>query len=333
MGTGTHIVVRRSTGEWAVVWRDGHVVDFEDPSVSVSALADQVAASGRQASRPVKDHTGRVQRLVARPVRPPLAIEPWAVQVLVGSGKRPCGDPRPLGAAIWDHHEMHTVVTRQFHALSSSARPFRRVLPGSTITAKLVESSVEETLLTAGLHPPATPDHFQGEMTVLHDDGHLMRWQIVVVVDSSSRHTLRAVCHDISDVKPPRIDCAPNQPVGDQYGLLTFPADGAPPRISQWSRPHETDAMHEAQPGRCPGIHPDDQPFLTLMAELAIASLADARSPRPLRFEHGDGTWTTNMVRTARSPAMGPARHRIVYIELLQTGAAEADLQSRVVSS
>lgn len=317
-----------------MVWRDGQAVDFEYPGAALSALADQVAASGKTASRLVEDDTGRVQKLVARPVHPPLPIRPWVVQILVGSARGRIPGPQPVGAAIWDHHEMHTIVTRRFHALSSSSdRPFRPVLPGSMITAKLVDSSVEETLLTAGLDPCATSDHFQGEMIVLHDDGHLMRWQIVTIVDGRSRHTLRAVCHDISDVKPPWIDCAPNQPVGGQYGLLTFPADGAPPQIRQWSGSSGTDKVDGTVPSVWPAIHPDDQPFLTLMAELAIASLADAHSPRPLRFQRGDGTWTESSVRTARSPAAGPARHRIVYIELLPTAAASSVPRSQVVAS
>lgn len=327
------IVVCLNTGEWAVVWRDGQAVDFEYPGAALSAIAGQVAASGKTASRLVEDASGRMQKLVARPVHPPLPIHPWAVQILVGSASGRILGLRPVGAAIWDHHEMHTIVTRRFHALSSYDRPFRPVLPGSMITAKLVESSVEETLLTAGLDPCATSDHFQGEMIVLHDDGHLMRWQIVTIVDSSSRHTLRAVCHDISDVKPPWIDCAPNQPVGGQYGLLTFPANGGPPQIRQWSGSSGTARVDGTVPSIGPTIHPDDQPFLTLMAELAIASLADAHSPRPLRFQRDDGTWTTNMVRIARSPAAGPARHRIVYIELLPTAAASSLPRSQVVAS
>ncbi|MFD6158700.1 GAF domain-containing protein [Nocardia sp. NPDC060256] len=88
-----------------------------------------------------------------------------------------------------------------------------------------------------------TPDaQFESSLCILHDDGHLMNWQIMARGRNDERHVgVRALTHDVTDIAPPVVGPfetlrLTNEDItdGPAAALLAFGARSSPPPISSW---------------------------------------------------------------------------------------------------
>ncbi|RJO67966.1 hypothetical protein D5S18_34255 [Nocardia panacis] len=213
---------------------------------------------------------------------------------------------------------------------TDDADGFKRIRSPGEFFRKVVRFDAVSDLIELATHP--TPDAiFSTNITVLHDRGNLMNWQITTRSRNDNHHTgMRGITHDITDVIPPAISPLetlgltstpdPNAPAA---ALLAFPSTSPTPVIANWigKVPTWIDWQREGDTNL---IHPDNWPDLTRTAVLLQAALPDSETTTPARIRaHTPTGWQPVTITSRRYPGEVGDRLHIIRIEkatLKETG-------------
>ncbi|MDL9937510.1 hypothetical protein QSJ18_12205 [Gordonia sp. ABSL1-1] len=162
---------------------------------------------------------------------------------------------------------------------------------------------------------------FQGSLTVLHDDSHLMAWRALARGAAGPNGTeVRGMFHDVTDTEPPQIglltalrlsdvesqdNAAPAVLVAYRPATATSPST---PAIMYWvsARPGyiAESAVDHADSIPVAGnlIHPDDWPRFTDAARQLADGADDLEIPFPARLLGADGQWVQVRFSLRRYP-------------------------------
>lgn len=287
--------------------------------VDAADLADWVRRSGSEADQVVSGRGGH-RRVRILPVLGPEG-DVYALQLWVGAPDEPIPAPRPAAGIGWYAGELQVQQRLESWMMSTDdADGFKRVRSPGEFFRKVVKFDDATALIALGTNPE--PDaQFTSNIVVLHDNGHLMNWQIFARGRTDlERPGLRGLTHDVSDVEPAAL--GPHEALGltDEPGpespaaaLIAFPPTGAP-LIAQWIG-HVPAWIDWQREGDAELIHRDDWKAVAKSAVMLQSGLPDTKAVTPARIRaHNPSGWQPVTITARRYPGEVGSRLHIVRI-------------------
>jgi hypothetical protein len=163
--------------------------------VQQSSVTTDVVLNGRQGQKKVQ----------ARPI---VGFEGdvYGIQLWVGALDEEMTPPRSCAATNWDIETLVVRQTLESYMMSyvSSAGFSESCDPGEFLR-KVVQFDKLNELLDLCLSD-GTRTQFDGRLSVLHDDGHLMAWRAIARKNAGpDKSDIRGISHDVTDTESPSI--------------------------------------------------------------------------------------------------------------------------------
>jgi hypothetical protein len=287
--------------------------------VDVTDLTDWVRRSGSVFDQIVSGRGGH-RRVQAVPVPGPEG-DVYALHLWVGAPDEPIPARRPAAGIGWYTGELQVQQRLESWMMSTDdADGFKRVRSPGEFFRKVVKFDDATTLIALGTNPDPA-DRFTSNIVVLHDNGHLMNWQIFARGRTDlDRPGLRGLTHDISDVEPASI--GPYEALGlteepdrgaPAAALLAFPPNGGP-YIAQWIGPVPAWIDWQRE-GDAELIHRDDWEAVAKTAVMLQCGLPGTKAVTPARIRaHTPSGWQPITITSRRYPGEVGSRLHIVRI-------------------
>lgn len=246
----------------------------------------------------------------------------YAIHLWIGPEHQPPTPRRPTAGICWHLGELQIRQRLESWMMSTDDEDgFKRVRSPGEFFRKVVRFDEVTQLIALATNPDPTT-RFATTITVLHDRGHLMHWQVVARGRTDLQHTgMRGLNHDITDTAPPTIgpleqlgltdDPAENAPAA---ALLAFPPSSPTPVIAQWigKVPTWIDWQRE---GDAELIHHDDWEALRRTTIILQADIPDSQTTTPVRIRaHTDTGWQPALITSRRYPGEVGDRLHIIRI-------------------
>ncbi|MFF2088618.1 GAF domain-containing protein [Nocardia sp. NPDC058176] len=256
----------------------------------------------------------------------------YGIHVWVGETE-PSTPPRPAAAIRWNSGELQVQQQLESWMMSTDdADGFKRVRSPGEFFRKVVRFDKAPELIQIATKPVAGHT-FDATITVLHDRGHLMCWQIAARTRDDEHSGMRALTHDITDVSPPEIGpletlglTAEPDPDAPAAALLAFPPDSDRAIIALWvtKAPSWVDWLRE---GDIELIHPDDQRELARTTTILAPDLPGHDQHGEIITQariraHTETGWQPVSITSRRYP--GPAGERLHIIRICKIDQAES---------
>ncbi|MEV5650543.1 GAF domain-containing protein [Nocardia sp. NPDC052254] len=291
--------------------------------VDAGEPTDRVRRSGSVFDQIVSGRGGR-RRVRAVPVLGPEG-EVYALQLWIGAPDEPVPEPRPAAGIGWYAGDLQVQQRLESWMMSTDdADGFKRVRSPGEFFRKVVKFDDATALIALGTSPE--PDaRFTSNITVLHDSGHLMNWQIFARGRTDlDRPGLRGLTHDVSDVEPPAL--GPHEALGltDEPGpdtpaaaLMAFPLSGAP-LIAQWIG-HVPTWIDWQREGDAELIHREDWEAVAKTAIMLQPGIPGTKAVTAARFRaHTPSGWQPVTITSRRYP--GEVGHRLHIVRIARAG-------------
>lgn len=310
-----------------IVAKDGHPRDWtstrrldRDENVELTNLLSWVRHNGAHLQQSTHGRTGP-RRIEADPVLGP-DDDVYGIHLWIGEAHEPIPPHRPAAGISWQLGELHIQQRLESWMMSTDdADGFKRVRSPGEFFRKVVRFDDVTDLIALATNPdPAAT--FHTNITVLHDHGHLMNWQVVARARTDTT-TIGAhgLTHDITDTAPAAIgpletlglasDPDDNAPAA---ALLAYPPDAATPLIAQWigKVPTWIDWQREGDPEL---IHHDDWAALRRATVLLEAGLPDSEITTTARIRANTPTgWQPVTITSRRYPGEVGDRLHIIRV-------------------
>lgn len=280
----------------------------------VVALIDRVCRGESGSADATVDGPSGPQRVVALPVVGPDASV-FAVQVWIARPDIEPSQPRQVGTLRFNLDTLAADVSADLLAMSSAVN--HHYPPTVSVEALLRKVLHCDDMGSVGrtCHSPAQHGSTLTRALILHDHGHLMRWQLWVHA-SADFNAVHVVAHDISDAEPPTID-APfvndhDQANNPQAGLVVLccpTADAnAQPVATHWI----TEAPEWLHPSWNTGaatnfdlIHPDHWQAIRNIQGVLGGSPDGTEMACSVAARGSNDQWIPTRISMARYPGAG----------------------------
>lgn len=306
-----HVAETLSPGQHSLVWTRGRRADWQSTSaifrhtgVDPDCHIQRARQTGQDSDSIVPGRNGDRWRVITIPSIGPEG-DVHAVSLHVAA---PDVDPGPapqVGAITLES----TTVTQAAQSLLLTSADIG--LEGQALdTAAFLRSvfSFDEVAEFADhcLAPMRRPA-FRGVMGVKHDDGRVLKLQVVSRFDPA-RGSMRGITQDLTDHEPWELNLVAllkSSPIGSGRSatvLLGFPSDDhAAPVLSYWITPRPADLYDDSNTG-INAIHPEDIDTLRRVRQLLAGAPTDTASlVAQVRIRGRDG-WVPCSLRCTRWP-------------------------------
>lgn len=248
--------------------------------------------------------------------------EVYGIHVWIGAEHEPVPPHRPAAAISWRLGELQVQQRLESWMMSTDDEDgFKKTRSPGEFFRKVVRFDDVTTLIQIATNPIAGQS-FDTTITVLHDRGHLMCWQVVGRTRNDDTHVgMRAITHDISDVAPPVIGPlealglnAEPDPDSPAAALLAFPPDSERAIIAQWigKVPNWVDWRRD---GDTELIDPDGQRKLARTTTILGAGLPDSEIVTQARMRaHNEEGWQPVKITSKPYPGEVGGRLHIIRI-------------------
>ncbi|MYR07673.1 hypothetical protein GTV32_15770 [Gordonia sp. SID5947] len=302
------------TDTMSIVFREGEFREWgsvraltRSDGIDVAGPVAEVIASGQALSRVVAGRLGD-RRIVLKPVLG-YEGEVYGVKTWVGNPDEPVSPERAIASVNWDPQTLIARHTLESYMMSShDADGFGDTRDPGQFLRKVVQFDALNELAELCTNN-GTRTTFQGPLTVLHDDSHLMTWRGLARSGAGPEgDEVRGLFHDVTDTEPIRVDPLTALRLADLdrdgdvppavlVAFRTNPADpdDVVPFLIYWlsARPGyvaESAVVHHTDlPGNL--IHPDDFGEFLRARERLGNGLDDYEVPSAVRLLAPDGSW------------------------------------------
>ncbi|QIS08778.1 GAF domain-containing protein [Nocardia arthritidis] len=291
-----------------------------DEGVDLIDTLDWVRRSGSHIQQVARGRTGQ-RRVEAVPIIGP-DDDVYGIHLWIGEPHQATPLTRPAAGISWSLGELQINQRLESWMMSTDdADGFKRVRSPGEFFRKVVRFDHVSELIQLATNPK--PDAmFATTITVLHDRGHLMNWQIVGRGRADERHTgMRGLTHDITDVAPAAIGPLETLGLATEPGedapaaaLLAFPPTSPTPVIANWigKVPAWIDWQRE---GDTELIHHDDWAGLCRTTVMLEAGLPDGEAVTSARIRaHTASGWQPVTITSRRYPGEVGSRLHIIRI-------------------
>lgn len=256
----------------------------------------------------------------------------YAIKTWIGDVDEAPAPERSVAAVNWDIETLTARHTLESHLMSScSPEGFGGVRDPGQFLRKVVQFDSLNELAELCLND-GTRDHFQGSLTVLHDDSHLMAWRGAARSGCGpDASEVRGIFHDITDTQPPVIgpltalrlsdlerhsDAPPAVLVAYRTDVGRDKGGEVIPALMYWISPRP-EYVAESAPqfpneSALPGnlVHPDDWHEFARARKVLEAGQDDLELPFVARLLNNQGGWTQVRFSLRRYPgAVGQVLH------------------------
>ncbi|MEU7140443.1 GAF domain-containing protein [Nocardia sp. NPDC046473] len=234
----------------------------------------------------------------------------YAMHLWIGDPSTDAPKPRPAAGLRWNLGELQVQQRLESWLMSTNdASAWKGIRSPGEIFRKVLRFDDIPQLIEIANSP--TPDaQFESSLCILHDDGHLMNWQIMARGRNDERHVgVRALTHDVTDIEPPVVGPfetlrLTNEDItdGPAAALLAFGARSSPPTISSWigKVPTWIDWQRDGDPAL---IHPDSWPALRRTQALLEPACPTIEMTTRARIRANTDTgWQTVDITSRRYP-------------------------------
>ncbi|MDY6809597.1 MAG: DUF5593 domain-containing protein [Actinomycetota bacterium] len=316
----------------SIVFTDGHerewaslrTVQRSDGVTGISDLVAQVRRSGDELDRIVAGRMGP-RRVVMRPV---LGFEGdvYGIRTWIGPPDEPIATERAIASVNWDVDSLVARHTLESYMMSSiTPDGFGDTRDPGQFLRKVVQFDALNELAELCMND-GSRTHFQGRLTVLHDDSHLMAWRGVARSNAGPEGTeVRGMFHDVTDTEEPQI--APlaalklgqldDGPATVLVAYRTSPTDPSDvvPVLMYWVSPRPryvaesaVEHSHSSIPGNL--VNPSDFGTFLRAREALMAGDDAMEIPIDVKLLGVDGEWVPVRLNLRRYPgAVGSLMH------------------------
>lgn len=310
-----------------IVSKDGERRDWSsirrfnrDEGLDLSELLTWVRREGITVNQTKAGALG-MRRIEAIPI---IGVEHecYGIHVWVGPADGPVPPPRPAAAISWRLGELQVKQRLDSWMMSTDDEDgFKRTRSPGEFFRKVVRFDNVSTLIQMATNPLAG-QILDTTITVLHDRGHLMCWQVVGRTRDDDNHVgTRGLTHDITDVAPPAIGpletlglTSEPDPDAPAAALLAFPPNSEHALIAQWigKVPGWVDWRRDGDPEL---IHPDDHRKLLRTTAILESALPDSEAVTraSIRAHNAEG-WQPVTITSRRYPGDVGGRLHIIRI-------------------
>ncbi|MGC4960778.1 GAF domain-containing protein [Gordonia sp. DT101] len=309
----------------SIVFREGEFRDWgsvraltRSDGIDIAAPISEVIRSRRSLDRVIGGRLGD-RRVVLRPVLG-YEGEVYGVKTWVDTPSEPVSPERAIASVNWDPQTLIARHTLESYMMSSqSPDGFGDTRDPGQFLRKVVQFDALNELAELCTNN-GTRTTFQGPLTVLHDDSHLMTWRGLARSGvGPDADEVRGLFHDVTDTEPIRVDPLTALRLVDLdrdgdvrpavlVAFRTNPADpeDVVPFLIYWlsARPSyvaESAVDHHPDlPGNL--IHPDDCAEFLRAREALQNELDDYEVPTPVRLLAPGGAWAQVRFRLRRYP-------------------------------
>ena len=251
----------------------------------------------------------------------------YGIQLWVGGPSEPIPHPRITAAVSWDTKTLQVSQGLESWLMSTNnADGFRRNRNSGEFMRKVVRyDNVDE--LTEHAINPVPGRTLVSDMVILHDEGHLMRWNAVTRNrNDDKKHGLVSINHDVSDALDPQVGALEHlgvteaDPNGNVSALIAFPNENETVVVVKFlTKPPEW--IDYRLDGSNDIIHPEDWPLLRRNQNLLSAGTPGARVTSQVRIRTSDpGKWVAvNLVEWRYPGTVGDKLHIVQFSRITPT--------------
>lgn len=305
---------------WSSVLR----IARKDGIDSIVDLVEQVRRTREGFDRSVIGHKG-ARRVVMRPVLG-YEGEVYGIKTWVAPPDTPIAPERAVAAVNWDVESLVARHTLESYMMSSvSPDGFGATRDPGQFLRKVAQFDALNELMEVCINNGART-HFQGRLTVLHDDSHLMAWRGLARSNAGPDGTeVRGMFHDVTDTEEPQLAPLTALRLGDHEEgpvsvLVAYRTSGTDevadvPVLVYWisKRPSyiaesAVDHNHSDTPGSL--IRPEDYGEFLRAREVLKAGQDELEIPITAELLGADGGWVKVRFTLRRYPgAVGSLLH------------------------